>query len=201
MALDGLDGCGKSTQCLRLAKYYADKGREILLTREPGGTDLGAELRERLLSKRYELEIESELMLFFVDRVEHLAKVVVPALNEGKVVISDRFTASTFAYQVHGRGIGRDAYDALEAISLRRVPDLAVIVDADPQVCVGRAVERLRATGTEEAEGKFEMLGSGFFQKVRRGFLDFADEHSFCEVVNGSGSEDDVFKRILEHLQ
>lgn len=201
IALDGIDGCGKSTQCIKLAEHFGSLGRKVLLTREPGGTEIGAELRARLLSSKYDLEPESEMMLFFVDRLEHLQKKVIPALNEGMVVISDRFTASTYAYQVYGRGIAEEVYASLEKIALKRVPDIALIIDSEPITCVARARERLSQTGTEETEGKFEQLPYEFFVNVRNGFLHFAEKNPYVGIIDGMGSIDEIFARILSRAK
>jgi dTMP kinase len=201
IALDGIDGCGKSTQCMKLAEHFGSLGRTVLLTREPGGTEIGAELRSRLLSSKYDLEPESEMMLFFVDRLEHLTKKVIPALNEGMVVISDRFTASTYAYQVYGRGIDESIYSNLADLALKRVPDIALIIDSEPITCVARARERLSQTGTEEAEGKFEQLPYEFFVNVRNGFMKFAEQNPYTKIIDGMGSVDDIFARILSNIK
>lgn len=176
-------------------------GRKVLLTREPGGTEIGAELRARLLSSKYELEPESEMMLFFVDRLEHLTKKVIPALNEGMVVISDRFTASTFAYQVFGRGIPESVYTSLERIALKVVPDAAVIIDNEPIACITRAKARLIEDGKEESEGKFEQLPYDFFRNVRNGFLTFAEKNGYVRVVDGLGTVEEVFSRVLSSIK
>ncbi|WP_283808394.1 dTMP kinase [Geovibrio thiophilus] len=201
MALDGIDGCGKSTHCIRLAEYFGSLGRKVLLTREPGGTEIGAELRARLLSSKYELEPESEMMLFFVDRLEHLTKKVIPALNEGMVVISDRFTASTFAYQVFGRGIPENVYTALERMALKIVPDVAVIIDNEPITCIARAKARLAEDGKFDTEGKFEQLSYDFFRSVRNGFLTFAERNGYVRIVDGLGTVEEVFSRILSNVR
>lgn len=201
IALDGIDGCGKSTQCMRLAEYFGSLGRRVLLTREPGGTEIGVELRAKLLSGKYNIEPESELMLFFVDRLEHLTKKVIPALEEGLVVISDRFVASTYAYQVFGRGIDENVYDTLAKISLKITPDIALIIDSEPITCVARAKARLIEDGKEEAEGKFEQLPYDFFLNVRKGFRAFAEKNSYVHLVEGIGNEDEVFAEILKKLK
>lgn len=171
------------------------------MTREPGGTEIGAELRARLLSSKYDLEPESEMMLFFVDRLEHLTKKVIPALEEGMVVISDRFTASTYAYQVFGRGIPEDVYSSLEHIALKTVPDIALIIDSEPIACITRAKARLIEDGKEESEGKFEQLSYEFFRNVRNGFLTFAERNDYVRIVDGLGTVDEVFARVLKNIR
>jgi dTMP kinase len=116
------------------------------------------------------------------------------------VVISDRFTASTYAYQVFGRGIPEHLYHALADIALSREPDMAFIIDNDPQISVDRAKLRLMEDGTAESEGKFEQLGEDFYKNVRSGFLTFAADNAYVQVVDGSGGPDDVFSNILRNL-
>lgn len=203
IAIDGIDGCGKSTQSRILAENLQIAGHDVVQTREPGGTEVGLELRKLLVSTRYDLDSRSELMLYCVDRLEHQRKVVLPAIADGKTVLSDRFLPSTYAYQIFGRGMDRVFLDSLVPLTVTRMPDITVILDIDPETALSRAMQRLKRDGKEDDEGKFEQLGIDFFARVREGFLWYAKTHPNVVVINGKGGMKQISSEILaavEHL-
>jgi len=153
IALEGGDGSGKSGA---LAHLGAVLGENVVLTREPGGTDEGLAIRGLLLARgTHDWEPQAELLLIAAARAQHVARVIRPALAAGRVVVSDRYVGSTLAYQGAGRGL-----------------DLTLVLDVDPAVALARGMARLRAEGSRE--DRFEALGLAFQQRVRRSFLDQA---------------------------
>ena len=169
MTLEGPEGAGKSTNRDYLAERLRAEGVEVVLTREPGGTPLAERIREVLLAPGYEpMNADTELLLVFAARAQHLAEVIRPALARGAVVICDRFTDSTYAYQGGGRGLCLQRIAALEAFvqgDLR--PDLTLLFDLPVEVGMARASARGRLD-------RFELEGQAFFDAVRTAFLERA---------------------------
>jgi dTMP kinase len=167
ITFEGIDGAGKSTQIARLIDALRARGRDVLRTREPGGTGLGEKLRELLLGM--DMHPDTEAMLMFAARREHLATVIEPALAAGTWVVSDRFSDATHAYQVGGRGLAAARCDALEAWTHPGfAPDLTFLFDIPPE----SAALRLAAAGT--APDRFEREQRDFFARVRAAYLDRA---------------------------
>jgi dTMP kinase len=193
LALEGIDGCGKSTQARALADAL---GAE--LTHEPGGTPVGARLRELLLAPDAPpLSLRTEALLMAADRAEHVARVIEPALSAGTWVVTDRFSASTVAYQGYGRGLDLDELGVLVRWAAAGVaPDLSVLVD----VPVGVAAERLAATGHRGAGAdRLERLGPDFAAAVRDGFLAQAEaEPDRWLVLDGTAEADALTARIVD---
>ena len=166
ITLEGVDGAGKTTHVEFIKKYLSDLGVNFVMTREPGGTLLGEQLREILLHD--EMSAETETLLMFASRNEHIEKVIRPNLTEGKVVISDRFTDATYAYQGAGRGLSAELIGKLESlVQGGRVPDTVILLDMPPEIGMARA----RARG---ALDRFEQEEQAFFERVRQGYLDRA---------------------------
>lgn len=200
IALDGIDGCGKTTLSQGMYKAMTAMGRRVYLTREPGGTEVGMLLRQLLVNQKYSLEPETELMLYCADRLEHQTKLVIPNIESGRDVISDRFLSSTYAYQVFGRGLDKDFLDYLSAKSVRRMPDITFIIDIAPKTALERAIDRLRRDGMLKDEGKFEALGIEFYNKVRDGFMWYADTHENVWKVDGMQPKENVLKDVMTIL-
>lgn len=164
ITLEGIDGAGKSSHVATVVGMLARAGRQVLVTREPGGTELGERLRELLLS--VPMHLETETLLMFAARSEHLHKAIVPALASGAWVVSDRFTDATFAYQGGGRGLDRERIAALERwVQGTLQPDLTLYFDLPVEVGLAR---RQQAT---LALDRFEQEDRRFFQRVRDGYL------------------------------
>ena len=164
ITFEGVDGAGKSSQIAPLVECLRARGIEVVQTREPGGTPLGERLRELLLHQP--MHLETEAMLMFAARREHLAERILPALERGAWVVSDRFTDATYAYQVGGRGLDEARFDALEHwVHPGFQPDLTLVFDLAPE----RAAERLAASG--EAPDRFEREQHAFFVRVREAYL------------------------------
>lgn len=171
ITLEGIDGAGKSSHHAWLAEALKQRGHDVVLTREPGGTPLGETLRGLLL--KHEMHLETEALLMFAARREHLAKVIVPALEAGKWVVSDRFTDASFAYQGGGRGISVASLNILEDwVQQGLQPDLTLLFD------VPLAVARQRLTASVELGSaeldRFEQEKQDFFQRVRDAYLERA---------------------------
>ena len=180
ITLEGVDGAGKSTHLAWLAERVRQRGVEVVVTREPGGTPLGEQLRKLVLGEP--MHIETETLLMFAARREHLERVIYPSLAAGKWVISDRFTDATFAYQGGGREMEMARIEVLESwVQAGFQPDLTLVFDVPTDVAAGRRGVRDQETsaskaaaaesGTPVARDRFEQQNRGFFERVRDGYL------------------------------
>lgn len=185
ITFEGGEGSGKSTQLRRLAAKLQEQGRDVLITREPGGTPEAEAVRALLVSGDVaRWTAKSEALLNYAAREQHLEKVIRPALAEGKAVLCDRFMDSTRAYQGYAGGCDLDLIDALEkAIVGPSRPDLTLLFDLDPAVGLARA----RSRGDAQAEDRFERKGLAFHQKLREGFRDILRrEPKRCRLVDAA---------------
>jgi len=201
VTFEGIEGCGKSTQ-VQLASVLLDKQNiPHLVTREPGGTNIGTEIRKILLSeKTVELQPVAEALLYLADRFQHIVEVIRPQLDNGKIVLCDRYHDSTVAYQGYGRGIPVQWIENIWIGSnAALVPDLTVLLDLDPQIGLQRSLEKLRARGLDES--RFEKEALEFHIRVREGFLELArlDQKRF-RIIDGSQSTDKIHHRVAEIL-
>ena len=176
ITFEGLDGCGKSTQLGKLAAMLRSEGLPVVVTREPGGTPTAEKIRQLLLDTgTAELSPLSELALMFASRAQHIKEVIRPALAEGKVVLCDRFTDSTEAYQGGGRQLGSDVVLRLHQVLCRGLwPDLTILMDSDVSASVERARRRNKAAEPGHDENRFEKESSAFFHRVHEKFLEIA---------------------------
>jgi dTMP kinase len=200
VAVDGIDGCGKSTQVNKLCKELGKYKLPFVQTKEPGGTETGKVLRKILISNQYYVEPETELLLYCADRLEHQKKLIIPSLKNNVNVICDRSLASTYAYQIFGRGLNESILKVLIPISVFKWPDITFIIDTQPEVALNRALKRLRRKGEMEAEGKFENLGIDFLKSVRDGFLWYAQNYDNVVVIDGNCSAEEVFLQIKNYI-
>lgn len=191
ITLEGIDGAGKSTHHAWLVDHLKRQGREIVATREPGGTGLGEKLRALLLSEP--MHLETEALLMFAARREHMDKLIQPALEAGKWVVSDRFTDASYAYQGGGRGLARERIQVLERwVQAGFQPDITFVFDLPVEI----AFERLAKAGN--APDRFEQETREFFERVRRAYLRrAATEPDRIKVVDSRQSID-VIQKILE---
>jgi len=198
ITLEGIDGAGKSTHHAWLAERIAARGHTVVATREPGGTPLGEKLRAMLL--REPMTVDSEALLMFASRREHLEAVIRPALARGDWVLCDRFTDATYAYQGYGRGLPLDLIDAVHALApLATTPDRTVLIDLEPDKALRRA--RKRESSRTVDESRFEREAAAFHERVRRGYLELAARApKRFVVVDGSGGPETVHRRVLEAL-
>lgn len=197
LTFEGIDGSGKSTQARRLAEALKAGGRDVRLTREPGGSKGAEDIRELLVTgEPGRWSPETEILLFTAARRDHLERFVEPALSEGAVVISDRFADSTRVYQGATRGDLRAVVDDLHHLMIGREPDLTIILDMDPAISLQRGLAR------GSGEDRFEDFGAEFQTRLREGFLKLAEEFpDRCTVVDGNGSEDEIAAKISEIVE
>jgi dTMP kinase len=203
ITLEGIEGCGKTTQLDRLAARVRSAGVDPVVTREPGGTELGRQLRNLLLSRdgppMFSL---SELLLYVTDRAQHLEEVVLPALREGRLVLCDRYLDATLAYQGFGRGLDVDRIRRLHLEPpLDRLPDRTVLLDLEASLALGRARERNRERGLDSTEGRFESEQLAFHERVRAGYLELAAaDPQRIRVVPATGDAAQVGRRVAAEL-
>lgn len=197
ISFEGIDGVGKSTQLDLLVQFLAEQGQTVCRTLEPGGTDLGREIRELLLHRKGEVAPRAEALLFAADRAHHVATVIRPALERGEVVVTDRYLDSSVAYQGSGRELG---FDQVRDLSLFAVdgllPQLTVLLDLD----ANKAAARRSNTGAEP--DRLERAKNGFFEAVRESYLKMAAaEPSRWLVLDAELSVDSMQQQIRERVQ
>lgn len=200
ITFEGIDGSGKSTQARKLAEHLQAQGRDVILTREPGGSEGAEEIRTLVLQGEPDRwSAETEILLFTAARRDHLERTILPAIDAGKVVICDRFADSTRMYQGLSRGDLRGTVDHLHKLMIGREPDMTILIDMDSDAGLSRALSR---QGVEE---RFETFGADLQAQMRTGFLSLAEE--FKErflVINGARSIDevsvDVCQSVDDHL-
>lgn len=206
MTFEGLDGSGKSTQVEKLARSLRAHGLSVTVTREPGGTAAGEKIREVLLhSGTSGLSPLTELALMFASRAQHIHEVILPALAEGRIVLCDRFTDSTEAYQGGGRKLGsRPVLEMHEILCGNLQPDLTVLLDNDAAFSLERARRRNRKkkagrSQKEKDENRFEQENQAFFARVRHAYLAIAArEPERVHIVNARGTPGETHAAIME---
>ena len=192
ISFEGIDGSGKSTQIKKLARFLKNLDFDVIITREPGGSVGGEEIRNLLLQGQVDRwSAETEILLFTAARRDHLERIILPAIDDGKIVLCDRFTDSTRMYQgMRGPNL-RNLVDMLNEKVINHDPDLTIIIDIDPEISLKRAKSR------KTAEERFEDFGVELQMKMRKGFIELAEEFSNrIEVVNGQQSVDGLTKDI-----
>ncbi len=191
ITFEGTEGCGKTTQAELLYHYIQDKGISTILTREPGGSDISERIREILLDRRsLDMVPLTELFLYLASRAQHTQEVIKPALAQGKIVISDRYTDASVVYQGYGRGISRPLIEQMNKTATGGLlPDLTIILDIDPAI----ALERI------ERKDRFESESIEFHKRVRAGYLRLARENPERVVIlNGSESISQIHSNIKD---
>jgi dTMP kinase len=199
LTFEGMDGSGKTTQMRRLAKRLRARGRTVLETAEPGGTAIGQKIRHILLdAASQELSPTAELLLYFASRAQNVDEAIRPALERGEIVLADRFTDSTLAYQGCGRGLGAEMVVALDRIACRGLkPDLTLLVDIDVDTSLGRA--RARNSARRSGETRMDEQSLEFHRKVYEAYHALAArEPQRVRPIDGSKSIDQVEQQIWE---
>ena len=194
ISLEGIDGSGKSTQARRLAEHLRRAGRDVLLTREPGGAPGAEEIRRLLVEgEPSRWSPETEILLFTAARRDHLERTIRPALAAGQDVVTDRFADSTRVYQGATRGDLRGLVDAIHDAAIGVEPDLTLILDMDPEVALERGLAR------RSGEDRFEEFGLPFQEKLRAGFRALAQEApARCTLIDASADPDTVAAQIAD---
>lgn len=193
ISFEGIEGTGKTTQARILADNLKEKGYEVVLTEEPGGTYIGRQIREVLLDvKHKEMHHITELLLYNASRSQHINELILPAINEGKLVITDRFSYSTTAYQGYGRGIDLNLIDSLDRITTGKLrPDITFLLDID----VETGLRRNRGANKVD---RMELENINFHQRVRNGFIELAGkEPERIKVIDASGRMEDIGNKII----
>ncbi|EFI33776.1 thymidylate kinase [Desulfonatronospira thiodismutans ASO3-1] len=200
ITFEGIEGCGKSTQTEFLRDYLEGLGYSVLVTLEPGGSRLGVELRRMLLSlESDDLTREAELFLYLADRAQHVHQVIRPALEAGRIVISDRFTHSTLAYQGYGREMGVDALQEMNIMAVDgTVPDITFLLDLPPETGLRRALGRNMEKNLTSSEGRFEAEALEFHVRVRQGYLELASrKKEKIVVLDAQALPETVFQGVV----
>lgn len=200
ITFEGIEGSGKSTQLRQLEAALRARGRQLVVTKEPGGTPLADRIRELLLDSSSVIDPVAEVLLFAASRRQHVFEVIRPALERGAVVLCDRFTDSTLAYQGFGRLIDLDRLRELNAWATGGLlPELVIIFDLPEQTGLSRA--RQRNSGADQDEGRFEAEDLRFHRRIREGYLALAvAEPGRYAVLDGSGGVEDVHARLIALL-
>ncbi len=196
ITFEGIEGAGKSTQIEILSEKLKKKGIKTLTTFEPGDTELGKKIRDLLLNPSLSINPLSELLLYFADRLQHIEEKINPFLSQGFVVICDRFTDSTLAYQGYGRGISIELITTLNKILLNSFkPDITILLDLSPEI----GLERNKKIKKND---KFELETLPFHNRVRKGFLQIAstDTERFI-VIDGNRGINEIATEIYDKLK
>lgn len=193
ITFEGADGCGKTTQMNLLAEYLKKQGREVVLTREPGGKGLGEKIREILLNYDGEVSDRCESFLFLADRAQNIDTIVNPAVDAGKIVLCDRHTDSSVAYQGYGRGLDIERINMLNNLATNgKKPDITFVFDIDTETSmkrVGKEKDRMESAGFE------------FHTKARNGYLEIAKkEPERIKVIDASKSIEEIHQEVLSYL-
>ena len=199
ITFEGVEGSGKTTQIQRLKGYLTERGIPCVITREPGGSPISEKIRKILLDPVHrEMAPLTELLLYEAARAQHVEEVIAPFLKKGGVVvICDRFSDASIAYQGHGRGVDLKLVESLSRLSSKKIkPDITFLMDCPSKVGLKRAIHRNKAKG-QEREGRFELEKIEFHQRVRRGYLSLAkkDQRRF-KIINTRQGEEKVFQKI-----
>ncbi len=200
ITFEGGDGSGKTTQMKRLEGHLTSKGKTCLLTHEPGGTELGKWIRKVIVEGgRGEVANEMELFLYLADRAQHIHEVIRPAMEKEKIVLCDRFTDSTLAYQGYGRGFNLELLQRMNQLASGGLqPDLTLLLDCAPETALSRARRRTEEQSPGVGRGdRFESQNLDFHERVRGGFLDIARaEPNRVVVLDSSAPAEEVHEQI-----
>jgi dTMP kinase len=202
ITFEGIEGCGKTTQIKRLAIRLERNGIAILMTREPGGTAIGQEIRKILLDARnHSLSSLAELFLYAADRSQHVREVIQPALREGKWVLCDRFSDATTVYQGLSRGLDMDLVDKLNKLAADGLrPDFTFLLDCPVWMGLERAFNRNKML-LQENQDRFEREKETFHHSVRQGYLDLANrEKDRFVVIDATLGEDEIEQTVFRHI-
>ena len=196
ISFEGIEGSGKSTQAKRLAEYFRSTGQNVIDTVEPGGTNIGQQIRELLLEPANQMEPLTELLLYYASRAQHVREVIYPAILDNRIVITDRFSDSTVAYQGYARGIDLKLLSRLnEIVNPDLKPFLTFMLDLDVE-------EGLKRNRKASKEDRFELETVEFHNRVRKGFLQIASEEpERVKVIDASRNPDEISEEIIKTIE
>ena len=196
ISFEGTEGVGKTTLIRKIYEYLQQQGQEVVLTREPGGTAMAEQIRALLLSVNHDEQMsnDTELLLMYAARAQHLQQVIIPALAEGKTVLCDRFTDASFAYQCAGRGLSRDKLNVLNQNFVSHLPNVTFWLDAPIELGMSRARER-------GALDRFEQEKVTFFEKVRSGYQELFEQYpERIKRLDATQMPEQVLAQALSYL-
>lgn len=197
ISFEGTEGVGKTTLIRKIYDYFLSQGKDVVLSREPGGTPMAEQIRSLLLAVNHEEKMcnDTELLLMYAARAQHLDQVILPALNAGKIVLCDRFSDASFAYQCAGRGLSEEKLLLLNDNFVCRMPDITFWLDAPIEL----GMDRARARG---ALDRFEQEKVTFFEKVRGGYATLAARYpERLKRLDAAQLPDQVFEQALTYLK
>ena len=203
ITFEGIEGSGKTTQIEMLRDYLLQKNHRVTITREPGGTLIGDQIRKILLhDKNNTISDETELLLYEACRAQHIQEIIMPALKENRIVLCDRFSDSTLAYQGYGRRMNGERIEKLNKMVAGKIePDLTILLDMDVSLGLSRAKKRNASVREEEREERFEKETLEFHQRVRNGFLELAQKNKKrIKVIDANRDVDDIQGEIKNHV-
>ena len=204
ITFEGLEGCGKTTQAKMLFDFLTKQEIPSVYTKEPGGTKIGNKIRKILLDQKNDgMDYKTEMMLFLASRAENVRLIILPALEEGKVVVSDRFYDSTTAYQGYGRGIDLEITKSLNSLVVgKAIPDLTFILDIDPYEGLNRSASfgnSREMRFEEEFINKKIIGGKLFLERVRHGYYQLShEEKGRIKIIDANRNREDIYNEIVE---
>ena len=197
ITFEGIDFCGKSTQVELLKNFLVKKGREVIVIREPGGTEISERIRDILLDrKNSEMKMETEFLLFSSSRSQLVRQVIIPSLQQDIIVISDRFHDSSTAYQGYGRGLDVEKIKQINSFAIADVlPDVTFLID----ISVEESLKRKSLKSHSELD-RIEISSDNFYQKVRQGYLKIAEDENRFVVIDGSLKIEEIHNIIIDKI-
>lgn len=204
ISICGVEGAGKTTQLRHIAGFLKSTGKKFVMTREPGGTEIGMKIRRILLDpENRDLTPKSELFLYAADRIQHIEQVILPALKEGKIVVTDRFVDSTTVYQGYARGIDLELVEKINELVLNGLkPDITLLLDISPTVGLARVRDQFQLGERAESESRFEREELVFHEKIRKGFLTLAQkETNRFRIIDADRDSDIVKQDVISVLK
>ena len=203
ITFEGIEGSGKTTQLKHVEAYFKRQGRECIVTREPGGTEIGKKIRSILLDPASKnMSPVSELFLYMADRAQHVKELLIPAISAGKTVLCDRFFDATVVYQGYARGLEVEQIHRLHELTLEGLkPDVTILLDLPPEIGLSRAWAQIDNGKRDDVESRFEKEKLSFHKKVRAGYLELARlEPQRFRIIDATREENEVRRDIIQAL-